>query len=265
MIQYQYRLLRYHPNTISDEHVNIGIILVPPSGPYGLSFARDVERVRCLHADADLEFIHNTIKELQRDLSDPVQAAGVLDRLDKDLATGVQISDSHGIEASSTDDALAELKRMYLDPSSAKPQMVRQLGARATLVENGIRRPFTEAGVWALIEKSIPASRYQPGDLLKIDCGYGFESTRKFFHAVSVSADPDLAKLLAFSFHGLVEGVRRIEKAEAKLTAVVEDNLDRKSDSIAFALGALEESHISIAAVSEMPKLAQLARNELRV
>lgn len=265
MIQCQYRLLRYHPNPISDEHVNIGIILVSPHGPYGFSFARDVKRVQCLHADADLEFIHNMIGELQRDLSDPARAAGVLEQLDKDLSTGVQMSDPHGMQAVSAEEALLELKRIYLDPASAKPQMVREMGARARLVENGIRRPFSEAGVWPLMQKNVPASRYQPGDLLKIDCAYGFERTRKFFHAVAVTSDPDLAKLLAFSYRGLVEGVRRLEQSEARLTAVVEDNLDRKSDSIAFALGALEESRISIATVSEMPKLAQLAREELRV
>jgi hypothetical protein len=265
MIEYQYRLLRYHPNPISDEHVNIGIVLVPPSGPYGVSFARDVKRVQCLHADADPELIYNTIEELQRELTDPAQAKEVLDRLDKDLATGLQISDSHGIEAASAEDALAELKRMFLEPALAKPQVVRHLGARAMLLENGIRRPFTEAGVWDLMQKNVPVSRYQPGDPLKLDCGYGFDSTRKFFHAVSVSADPDLAKVVAFSYHGLVEGVRRIEKAETKLTAVVEDNLDRKSEPIAFALGAFEDNRISIAVVSEMPKLAELARKELRV
>lgn len=265
MIQYQYRLLRYHPNPISDEHVNIGIVLVSPSGTYGASFARDVKRVQCLHADADPELVHNIIEELDRELTDPTRAAEVLDHLDKNLSTGLQISDSHGIQASSSEEALAELKRMYLDPALAKPQVVRHIGARAALVENGIRRPFTEAGVWPLMQKNVPMSRYRAGDPLKIDCAYGFDSTRKFFHAVAVSTDPDLAKLVAFSYRGLFEGVRRLEKAEAKLTAVVEDNLDRKSESIAFALGALEESRISIAAVSEMPKLAQVARKELRV
>ena len=57
----------------------------------------------------------------------------------------------------------------------------------------------------------------------------------------------------------------RMEKLEACLTAVIENDLDRKSAPVAFAYEALEESRIVVATLSEVPRLAELARKELRI
>ena len=42
------------------------------------------------------------------------------------------------------------------------------------------------------------------------------------FHAVSLAADVEAAKVLAYSAPRLLEGVRRIENARLELTAIVE-------------------------------------------
>ncbi len=44
----------------------------------------------------------------------------------------------------------------------------------------------------------------------------------RMFQAVSLEADADDAKLLAFSAGSLIEGVKRIENAKLELTAIVE-------------------------------------------
>ena len=122
------------------------------------------------------------------------------------------------------------------------------------------------AGVWPLMQKNIAVSTYASShDQLRIDCGYRPDGTFKLFHAVSLRTDPDYAKSLAFSYPRLAAGIARVEKAEARLTAVIENDLDRKSALVAFAYEAFEESRIVVATLSEVPRLAELARKELRI
>ena len=86
-----------------------------------------------------------------------------------------------------------------------------------------MRTEFERAGVWALMRKKIAASIYtQPGDPMKIDCGYRPNGVIKMFHAVSLDADVEAAKVLAFTAPRLHEGVQRVEGARLELTAVVE-------------------------------------------
>jgi hypothetical protein len=57
----------------------------------------------------------------------------------------------------------------------------------------------------------------------------------------------------------------RLEKIKTVLTAIVEDDLDRRDEPMAFALDTLARSQIAVAAQAELPRLAEAARRELRV
>ena len=50
-----------------------------------------------------------------------------------------------------------------------------------------------------------------------------------------------------------------------RLTAVIDDDLDRGQDAVQFALSMMEEERIRVAVVAEMPGIAEAARRELRV
>jgi len=82
---------------------------------------------------------------------------------------------------------------------------------------------------------------------------------------MSLETDVDAAKVLAFSYPALREGLRRAENASSELTAVVEDGLSRDDDAIGFALATLAAIDIHVAALSEMPGYAERARVEMRV
>jgi len=45
---------------------------------------------------------------------------------------------------------------------------------------------------------------------------------------------------------------------------VIEDDVDRQQDEVRFALGALEEEKIRVAAITEMPSIADRVRVDLR-
>jgi len=119
--------------------------------------------------------------------------------------------------------------------------------------------------VWGLMTKRIPAAQYtHPGDPLKIDCGYRPNGVVKFLQAVSLEGEADAAKVLAYSYPEIRQGIQRIERADAQLTAIVEPDLDRSDEAIAFAIGVLQASQINIQTSSDLPKIAEAARIELR-
>jgi hypothetical protein len=113
--------------------------------------------------------------------------------------------------------------------------------------------------------KRVPASEYtRPGDPLKIDCGYKPNGVVKLFHGVSLASDSDVAKVLAFSYPQLREGIARSLSADSRLTAIV-DAVDVEDDEVKFAREVLEKAEITIALTSELPGIAERARVEMKI
>jgi CTP:molybdopterin cytidylyltransferase MocA len=73
------------------------------------------------------------------------------------------------------------------------------------------------------------------------------------------------AKVLAFSFPQLVEGIRKKEGKQAELTAVIDDDLDRGEAAAGFAVEALEQQSISLAMLGQMPQIAAQAAREMGI
>ena len=87
----------------------------------------------------------------------------------------------------------------------------------------------------------------------------------KLFHAVTLGSDINAAKVLAFSFPQLAQGIKKAEGKQALLTAVVEDNLATDDESVAFARETLEQNAIRIAPVNSMAAVAREAARELGI
>ena len=268
MTNCEFFLIRYVPDLIKNEPVNIGLVMLDSEGGNGFAgvrFASNFERVRCLDANADVEMIHALAEDIRQKLATAANRHEML-RIMQDFSNTLQISETRGCQTDSPQQEMEKLAEMYLEsmPATKEPRAVSARG-RASL-RRSMQRPFEDAGVWPLMQKNIAVSTYASShDQLRIDCGYRPDGTFNMFHAVSLRTDPDYAKSLAFSYPRLAAGIARVEKAEARLTAVIENDLDRKSALVAFAYEAFEESLILVATLSEVPRLAELARKELRI
>ncbi len=137
-----------------------------------------------------------------------------------------------------------------------------------------MRGEFERAGVWDLLRKQIPASQYtRPGDPLRIDAGYRPNGAVKLFHAVSLEPGVEMAKVLAFSSAGLRAGVERVERAALELTAIIEpaakmgatDDEPERLELYRFGVETMEEHGIRVLTTSDMARVADTARRELRV
>lgn len=289
------------PDPVRGEFTNIGVLLrdiespgaTNPAPSAHLRFTRDWARVRCLDADADIALLEALEAEIAARL--PHSATDfkpVLATLEDSLSNSIQITEPRACLAESVAAELDLLMKMYVEPLRA-PQPHRRTGRAA--IAAAMRAEFERAGVWALMRKRIAASIYtQPGDPLKLDCGYrpvgvpgelvrgGGNGVIKIFHAVSLAADVEAAKVLAFSAPRLHEGILRIEHAALELTAVVEplhalapnqppgsqSQPEDETESEAryrFGISTLEGQQIRVLTTASLARAAETARADLRL
>lgn len=257
-------LLRYAPDAVKNEFVNIGLVLLPPAGSAEVRFTHDWSRVNCLDPQADVE----VLEALAADLREKLRAMNgdqelILRRIQDSFSNALQTSEFQGCLAESPAAEADELARLYLErPRRRQP---RELSSRQAIYQK-MQQEFESAGVWPLMWRTVPVARYtRSGDPLKIDCGYSPNGTVKLFHAVSLAADVNAAKILAFTFPQLAAGIRQAEGKQAQLTAVVDDDLPADDDAVSFARETLEHQAINIASVSRMPAIAAQAARELGI
>jgi len=265
--QCEFFLLRYVPDAVKDEFVNIGVVLVEPSangaGFAEVRFTRDWQRVKCLDPLADLEMLAGLEDDLRARLKESARA-DFISKINESFSNVLQLSPSKACLTESPAEELGRLAEMYLE-RVRRPAGKGAATGRQLIVQR-MRDAFEQAGVWKLMRKRIEVAKYtHPGDPLKIDCGYRPNGEVKLFHAVSLASDVDDAKILAFTYPQIREGIARLEQAKTSLTAIVEDDLDRTDEPTAFALDTLARSQIAVVRQTELPRLAEVARRELRV
>jgi hypothetical protein len=272
----EFQLIRYVPDPVRNEFVNIGVLLrAAEDGQSMVRFTRDWGRVRCLDPDADTQMLEALEIEVgQRLDSQPADHPRPITAvLEESLSNGLQITEGKAYLVETFLAGLEDLMGQYVDPPRRERSQRR--GGRAALVA-AMRTRFEQAGVWNLMRKQIAVAPYtKAGDPLRIDCGYRSNGDLKMFQAVSLQTDANDAKLLAFSALDLMAGVERLDQAKLLLTAIVEPVRQGESESetlseerIAqydFAVRIMEEHKIRVMASSLLPGIAETARRELRV
>ena len=268
----EFQLLRYVPDAVRNEYVHIGVILREQGSldAAEVRFTRDWRRVRCLDPDADTALLEGMESELKRRFQ--AEPDGSLMRLlTEALSLSVQMTEPKAYLAESIPAGVEELMRLYVEPPPR--ERVPRLSGRAA-VQARMRTEFERAGVWELMRKRIAASEYtRPGDPLRIDVGYRPNGLIKMFHAVSLEPGVEMAKVLAFSAASLRAGVERVEKAQLELTAIIEpaaklgatDAEPERLEMYRFGVETMEEHQIRVLTTSDLGRVAETARRELRV
>jgi hypothetical protein len=273
----EFHLLRYVPDAVRSEYVHIGVILreqqaaaVPRPAPALVQFTRDWRRVRCLDPQADTGMLEGMESELRRRFQ--AEPDGNLMRLlGESLSLSVQMTEAKAYLAESLPAGMEELMRLYVEPPPR--EKVPRLSGRAA-IQARMRAEFEHAGVWDLMRKRIAASEYtRPGDPLKIDAGYRPNGIIRMFHAVSLEPGLEMAKVLAFSAASLRVGVERVDRAQLELTAIIEpaarvgatDEEPERLEMYRFGVETMEEHQIRVLTTSDLGRVADTARRELRI
>ena len=206
---FAYRVLRYTPNLVRDEWVNIGILIfAPETGEHRLRLIEEqaeYNRVRRLHPQAD----EALLRSLRDDLEDRFQSLdgdtkngrdwlAVLAKWDDTLSNALQLAPQKGTLAEELD---AELERLYSDHVALQRTSARVgvPGSRAQM-RSYCSQVFRQAHLWDRIEKRVPVSEFTfPGDPMRIDYAYRRNGIRGFVHTLSVSRAPGDTKNLAYT------------------------------------------------------------------
>jgi hypothetical protein len=226
-----YRVLRYTPNLVRDEWVNIGVLLFDPqSGERRLRMIEDEEeyrRVRRLHPGAD-ELLLRAIRDDLEDRFQSESASGsngnttdwqkLLAKWDATLSNALQLAPQKGVFASDLD---AELERLYGD--HVAPQVFRQ------------------ARLWERLEKSVRAEQFTfPGDPMRLDYSYRRNGTRGFVQALSVTRAPADAKLFAYT----AERITAKASLKTEFAAITDVALNAGNDRHRFVRDTLRDAGI---------------------
>jgi hypothetical protein len=248
-----YRILRYTPNLVRDEWVNIGVLLFDPvSGERRLRLIEEAEeyrRVRRLHPGAD-ELL---LRALRDDLEDRFQSAAalgngggsssnwlqVLAKWDETLSNTLQLAPQKGVFAADLD---AELERLYAD--HVAPQRTGgRVGAPRTraAMRAYCSQVFRQARLWDRLEKSVRVEEFTfPGDPMRIDYSYRRNGTRGFVHTLSVTRSPNDSKVLAYT----AKHITAKSSLKTEFAAVTDVPLDAGDSRHHFVRDALREAGI---------------------
>lgn len=290
----EFSLIRYVPDVVKGEFTNIGVLLraSTANAPNEVSdrshvivrFTRDWTRVRCMDAHADIGLLESLESEIAARLAVPASLSKpILAVLEDSFSNSIQISEPRATLAESVAAELDLLMQMYVEPIKVKRE-TRRTGRAA--IAAAMRSQFEKAGVWPLMRKRIAASSYtMAGDPMKLDCGYrpstgsepagGGNGVIRIFHAVSLEADTEAAKVLAWSAPRLREGMRRIESAELDLAAVIEplravageptEPASEDAERYRFGVSTMEAQQIRVLTIADLARAAETARRELRL
>ncbi len=263
-----YHVVRYQPNLIRDEWVNIGVLLfIPREGPgQGLEGApaagrvrqrwleepADLARLRRLHPAADEELLLRLPAEFDRQFAGrEMEAAAILEKFDETLSNAVQLAPRKGLLSRDPD---AELDRLFRE--QVEPLREARRGVVEIRTRNDVRARaadfFRTEKILRLMQRGVRVEEFTaPGDPMRIDFSYRRNGTRGFVHSVALGRDPGQAKLLAYTAGAIRERVRQSE-----FLAVTERAPAPGNTRDNFVSGILAECDVRVVPLGELRKWA---------
>jgi hypothetical protein len=255
-----YHVVRYQPNLIRDEWVNIGVLLfIPEGGPAAgrvrqrwLEEPADLARLRRLHPAADEELLLRLPAEFDRQFAGrEMEAAAILEKFDDTLSNAVQLAPRKGLLAR---DPEAELERLFRE--QVEPLREARRGAVEIRTRSDVRARaadfFRTEKILRLMQRGVRVEEFTaPGDPMRIDFSYRRNGTRGFVHSVALGRDPGQAKLLAYTAGAIRERVPHSE-----FLAVTEREPARGNVRDKFVSGILAESDVRVVPLGELRKWA---------
>jgi len=258
---FAYRVLRYTPNLVRDEWVNIGVLVFDPqSGERRMRLIEEPEeyaRVRRLHPRADEELLRALRDDLEdrfatatqlfngggtADSSGNGQAGAdwmkLLGKWDETLSNALQLAPQKGVHAEDLD---AETERLYADHVALQRGAVRVgvAGSRGAIRSYCVQ-VFKQARLWERLQKGVRAEEFTfSGDPMRIDYGYRRNGTRGFVQTLSVSRAPGDVKSLAYT----VERIRG-KVAASEFTAVTDVHLIAENERHQFVRETLRDAGV---------------------
>jgi hypothetical protein len=228
----EFFLVRYVPDVVKGEFVNIGVLLreaaegTGANSPMRIRFTRDWSRVRCM----DAENLTTELEQLMRLYVEPM----------------AQASQPRPNRKTTGRPALQAAMRDHFERAGAWQLMNKRIPAER----------YTRKGDPLKLDCGYRKD-LQFGKALRV------------FQAVSLEGDLESAKVLAYMSPHLHAGVNRMEDAALELTAVVEPlaaiaaEEGESRERYRFGVETMEQQRIRVITINDLARAAATARHEL--
>jgi hypothetical protein len=259
---FEYRILRYMPNSQRDEWVNIGVLLEETSGARRamrlIEEPAEFARVRRVHPAADENLLRSLSSEFDARLRASVtDVEAYLQKLDQNLSTTLQFSQPKGLLADNFD---AELERLYRE--QVTPPMRRAGGLLQNTrdwMRDKLNDVFRRHRILGKLEHRVRVEGFtQPGDPMRLDYGYQ-NGVRGFIQSVSLRRDLPQAKALAYT-----AGCIHARDALAEMTAITDTAPDAENPRHVFVEKLFAGEGIRIVAMSQVEGFAEELRQRIQ-
>ena len=257
----EFYLLRYVPNIVRGEFVNLGVLvydaqakrLLPPR------LLEDFRRVRRLHPWADLDVLRGL--EAQIEAEAPQQNGDLRTYLER-LQQYSNVLEFSEPKAVLTTDPEAELERLF-ETYVAEPRYPGRVAAAVERSRAWIRSQLNTAlrgaGLWQQLKHGVPVEEFtHKGDRFRFDFGWHRNGSRGFLHALALEREVDRAKVLAYTVERMQTRLTA-QKLTATCTAIVEAPPGNETAELSARI--LAEQKIAVVPVAALDGFtAELAR-----
>jgi hypothetical protein len=268
----EYFLLRYVPNAVREEFVNIGLVMMEAGGDGGgfaaAHFTKDWSRAQCLHPNVDVEMLEALGKDVQQRISDVGKKAVLLHEMMESYSNVIQLSGTQHCVAADPQKELKDLAIALVErPLIELRELVkarRSVGSRR--IHLGMEDAFKAEGVWDLLIRDLTASTFtNAADDFTFDFAYPVGNELKVFHAVSLKERLKDAELFTFRVAKIGPKMAKMREVAPIFTAVVEDTFDGENKDVKTVLALMEDEKIRVARLREIPAIAKTAAIDLGV
>jgi hypothetical protein len=257
---FRYRILRYTPNLVRDEWVNVGVLLEETRGSRHamrlIEEPRELARVRRLHPDADEDLLRSLPFEFEaRMRGTDREIATYLEKLEQNLSNALQFSAQKALLADNFDQELDRLYRDHVTPPS------RRAGGSLQSTRDWMREKLSDVfrrnRILGKLEQRVRIEGFtQPGDPMRLDYGYQ-NGVRGFIHSVSLRDIPQ-AKVLAYT-----AGCIHARDPQAQITAITEIEPAGDNPRHQFVEKLFAERKIRIVPMNRVESFAEKLRLQL--
>lgn len=256
-----FHIIRYMPNLIRDEWLNVGVVIHDPAENRFRVRVVDEEpafaRLRRLHPTTDEGLLRSLASLLDSTLAEHNDAlAAWIAKLDQTLSNALQFSPQKGVLSTDIDTELERLYHDHVEPPRARVAASESANSRSTIRAKA-SEVFHSTGLWPKLARSVRVDDFTfAGDPLRLDYSYRRNGTRGFIQSLALARDPSQAKILAYTADAIREKISSTEFiAITEIEPHMQDNERHK-----FVAGLLAEKQIPVVPLSKLPAWAHQMR-----
>jgi hypothetical protein len=259
---FQYRILRYMPNSVRDEWLNIGVFLKESNGSRQalrlIEEPAEFARVRRVHPDADEDVLRTLATEFDARLRGSAsETDDYLQKLEQMISNVLQLAPAKALLADNFDVELDRLYREQVTPPARRAGGLLQ--STRDWMRSKLNDVFRRHRILGKLEHRVRVEGFtQPGDPMRLDYGYQ-NGVRGFIQSVSLRRDLPQAKALAYTA-GCIHARDRL----AEITAITDSAPDAENPRHVFVEKLFAGEGIRIVAMSQVEAFAAELRRRIQ-